>query len=84
MVRAGSPTVTLGLDDWSEQTLGSLLTVLLCATVVAGRLLDVDPFGQPGVEAAKDATRELLAAPGGAGDRDVARLLGEGNGIRCP
>jgi len=84
MVRAGSPTVTLRLDDWTEPTLGSLLMVLLCATVVAGRLLDVDPFGQPGVEAAKDATRELLTSPGGAVDRDTARLLGEGNGIRCP
>ena len=84
MVRAGSPLVTLKLDDWSPHSLGSLLMVFLCAAVVAGRLLDVDPFGQPGVEMAKDATRELLAAPGGAVDRDIARLLGEGDGIRCP
>lgn len=84
MVRAGSPAVTLKLDDWSPRTVGSLLMALLCATVVAGRLLGVDPFGQPGVEAAKVATKELLAAPGGDVDREVAKLLGEGDGIHCP
>ncbi|MHC4974120.1 MAG: glucose-6-phosphate isomerase [Planctomycetota bacterium] len=84
MVRAGSPAVTLKLDDWSPETMGSLLMALLCATVVAGRLLDVDPFGQPGVEMAKNATRELLATPGGSVDREVAELLGEGTGVRCP
>jgi glucose-6-phosphate isomerase len=84
MVRAGSPAVTLKLDDWSPHTLGSLLMALLCATVVAGRLLDVDPFGQPGVEMAKTFTKELLATPGGAVDQEVAELLGEGGGVHCP
>jgi glucose-6-phosphate isomerase len=84
MVRAGSPAITLRLDDRSAHSIGSLLMALLCATVVAGRLLDVDPYGQPGVEMAKDATRELLAAPGGAMDREVAQLLGEGRGVHCP
>ena len=65
-------------------SLGALLMVFLCATVVAGKLLDVDPFGQPGVEAAKAATRNLLAEPGGETDAEVARLLGEGGGVRCP
>ncbi|MHC4549515.1 MAG: glucose-6-phosphate isomerase [Planctomycetota bacterium] len=84
MVQAGCPAATIRLDDWSEHSVGGLLMVLLCATVVAGRLQEVDPFGQPGVEAAKVAALELLAEPGGRRDRETARLLGEGVGIRCP
>jgi glucose-6-phosphate isomerase len=84
MVRAGSPAATFKLDAWSEEALGTLLMTFLCATVLAGGLLEVDPFGQPGVEAAKVATRELLGEPGGETDRDIARLLGEGDGVTCP
>jgi glucose-6-phosphate isomerase len=35
------------------------------ATAVAGRFLDINPFDQPNVEAAKKRTREILSAPGG-------------------
>ena len=49
-----------------------------------GKLLDVDPFGQPGVEAAKIATKKLLAEPGGETDLAIGETLGEGDGIRCP
>jgi len=83
MVRAGIPTATLHLEDWSERTLGILLMSLLFATVAAGRLLGVDPYGQPGVEAAKVATKELLQKPGGARDRAIGETLGEGSGTRC-
>ena len=84
MVRAGCPAATIRLDDWSEGSLGALLMTFLGATVVAGDLLGVDPYGQPGVEAAKKSTKELLASPGGATDRAVAETLGEGRGVRCP
>jgi len=84
MVRAGCPAATLKLEDWSEGSVGSLLMTFLAATVVGGELLGVDPYGQPGVEAAKKATRELLGAPGGETDRTIATLLGEGGGVRCP
>ena len=82
MVRAGCPAATVRLDDWSERSLGALLMLLLCATYLGGELLDVDPFGQPGVEAAKIATKKLLAEPGGSLDQSIAELLGEGSGIR--
>jgi len=84
MVRAGCPTATVRFDDWSEETLGALLMTLLCATVTAGRVLEVDPYGQPGVEAAKTATRDLLGEPAGAVAAEIADLLGEGRGTRCP
>ena len=55
MVRAGCPAATIHVDDWTERSVGTLLMVFLCATVLAGSLLEVDPYGQPGVEAAKIA-----------------------------
>ncbi len=41
-------------------SLGAQFMVWEYATVVAGRLLGIDPFDQPDVESAKDATRGLL------------------------
>ena len=82
MVRAGCPAATIRLDDWSEATLGALLMTFLCATVLGGGLLEVDPYGQPGVESAKLATKALLDDPGGAEDQAIAALLGEGAGLR--
>ncbi|HEY8912999.1 glucose-6-phosphate isomerase [Lacisediminihabitans sp.] len=43
-------------------TLGAQMLVWEYATVVAGRLLGIDPFDQPDVESAKIATRALLDA----------------------
>lgn len=41
-------------------TLGAQVLVWETAVVVAGRILGIDPFNQPDVESAKDATRALL------------------------
>jgi glucose-6-phosphate isomerase len=49
-------------------TLGGLLLLWEYATVIAGRLLGINPFDQPDVEAAKKAARALLDQPPGAGD----------------
>ena len=84
MVRAGSPAATMRLDDYGEVSVGALLMTLLCTTVLAGELMGVDPYGQPGVEAAKVATKQLLADPGGEADREIAKLLGEDDGQHCP
>jgi Glucose-6-phosphate isomerase len=43
-------------------TLGAQLLVWETAIAVAGRLLGIDPFDQPDVESAKNATRSLLDA----------------------
>ena len=84
MVRAGSPAATMRLGDYGEASVGALLMTLLCTTVLAGELMGVDPYGQPGVEAAKVATKQLLADPGGEADREIAKLLGEDDGQHCP
>ncbi len=54
------PTADLILPGLSEHTLGQLLQMLMLATVVEGRLLGVNPYGQPGVEAYKRNMKALL------------------------
>ncbi|MFJ6652569.1 glucose-6-phosphate isomerase [Microbacterium sp. NPDC091313] len=43
-------------------SLGAQFVVWEYATAIAGRMLGIDPFDQPDVESAKEATRGLLAA----------------------
>lgn len=50
---AARPTADLILPMLSEHTLGQLMQMLMLATVVEGRLMGVNPYGQPGVEAYK-------------------------------
>ncbi len=49
------------------------------ATAVAGHILEIDPFDQPNVQAAKDRTNEVLAAgePDVSPRGDVEELLGQ-------
>jgi glucose-6-phosphate isomerase len=58
------PTADLVVPTRSEHTMGQLLQLLLLATVVEGRLLGVNPYGQPGVEAYKKKMQGLLKAQG--------------------
>ncbi|MGH3493131.1 MAG: glucose-6-phosphate isomerase [Sciscionella sp.] len=46
--------------------LGGLILLWECATAVAGKLLGINPFDQPDVEAAKKAARALLDEPSGS------------------
>ena len=47
------PTATIHLPRIDEFTIGQLLQMLMLATVVEGRLVGTNPYGQPGVEAYK-------------------------------
>ena len=47
------PTADLRLPVLDEYTLGQLFQMLMLATVVEGRLIGINPYGQPGVEAYK-------------------------------
>jgi transaldolase/glucose-6-phosphate isomerase len=60
LAAARAPIVEIDLPDRAE--LGAEMYRWEIATAVAGALLEVDPFDQPDVEAAKVATRELTAA----------------------
>lgn len=54
------PTADLVLPALSEHTMGQLMQMLMLATVVEGRLMGVNPYGQSGVEVYKRHRRELL------------------------
>jgi glucose-6-phosphate isomerase len=47
---ASRPTIDVGLPAVDESSLGQLMQMFMLATVVEGRLLGVNPYGQPGVE----------------------------------
>lgn len=59
---AGRPTTTIRLPAANEPALGQLMQMLMLATVVEGRLIGVNPYGQPGVEAYKRHMQRFLAA----------------------
>ena len=40
--------------------MGQLMQMLMLATVVEGRLLGINPYGQPGVEAYKKNMQRIL------------------------
>jgi glucose-6-phosphate isomerase len=54
------PTADIVLPMLSEHVLGQLLQMLMLATVVEGRLLGINPYGQPGVEVYKRNLKSLL------------------------
>jgi glucose-6-phosphate isomerase len=60
---AARPTADLVVPTLSEHTMGQLLQMLMLATVVEGRLMGVNPYGQPGVEVYRRHLRELLRIP---------------------
>ncbi|MGZ3650334.1 MAG: glucose-6-phosphate isomerase [Bdellovibrionota bacterium] len=61
VTQAGIPNCTLEVDTLDAYSLGALLYFWEIATAVAGATLGVNPFDQPGVEAAKILTKKYLA-----------------------
>jgi glucose-6-phosphate isomerase len=57
----GRPTTNLHLPQVNEYCLGQLFQMLMLATVVEGRLLKINPYGQPGVEAYKRNMNHILS-----------------------
>ncbi len=60
----GVPCMALELDELDARAVGGLIYLFEKAVAVGGRLLDVNPFDQPGVEAYKKAMFRLLGKPG--------------------
>jgi len=54
------PTADLLLPYLDEYSMGQLFQFFMLATVVEGRLIGVNPYGQPGVEAYKRHMNEIL------------------------
>ncbi len=59
---AARPTADIMLPSINEHTIGQLMQMLMLATVVEGRLANINPYGQPGVEAYKKNMMGLLKA----------------------
>jgi glucose-6-phosphate isomerase len=57
----GRPARRLSLAAFDEPTLGALLVHFILETLIAARLWNVDPFGQPAVEEGKALTRQYLS-----------------------
>lgn len=53
-------TTDLHLPAADESSIGQLLQMLMLATVVEGRLMSINPYGQPGVEKYKINMKRLL------------------------
>jgi glucose-6-phosphate isomerase len=58
------PTVRLVLERITPHAVGQLLYLLEVQTSVAGEMLGIDTYNQPGVEAGKEAARALMGAEG--------------------
>jgi hypothetical protein len=70
LVEQGSPFVDIDLPHTAA--LGAEFVRWEIATAVAGALLDIDPFDQPNVQQAKDATQALLGEYKAAGALPIA------------
>jgi len=64
LAKRGRPSATIVLPELNAFTLGQLIYLLESATVAAGLLAGIDPFGQPGVEEGKRLTYGLMGRPG--------------------
>jgi glucose-6-phosphate isomerase len=70
LAKRGRPTATLALPALNPFTLGQVLYLFEVATVAAGALAGLDPFGQPGVEEGKRLTYGLMGRPGFEAERE--------------
>jgi glucose-6-phosphate isomerase len=64
LVRAGRPVRTIDIPVLGAEAVGAVLMHFMLETILAGRVLGLDPFDQPGVELAKVLTRERLTQGG--------------------
>ena len=55
------PTADIRLPELTPYGIGELLQMLMLATAVEGRLIGINPYGQPGVEAYKKNMTAILS-----------------------
>ena len=56
----GRPTADLQMETIDDHSIGQLFQLLMLSTVVEGRLIGINPYGQPGVEAYKRNMNAIL------------------------
>jgi glucose-6-phosphate isomerase len=62
LVQAGRPVRTFDLPVLDERSVGALMMHFVLETILAARLVGVDPFDQPAVERATGIACQLIAA----------------------
>ncbi len=60
LTKQGVPNATIEVETLNETSLGALFYFWESVTAIAGALLQVNPFDQPGVEAGKLLTKQYL------------------------
>jgi glucose-6-phosphate isomerase len=70
---AGRPNANITFDKLDEHTIGAFIFMYEVQTVFAGKLLQIDPLDQPGVEAGKIATYALMGKPGFDKERAIIK-----------
>jgi glucose-6-phosphate isomerase len=63
--RNGRPVRVFSVDKVDAFTTGALMMHFMLETILAGFMMEIDPFDQPAVEQGKVLTREYLQAMGG-------------------
>ena len=64
LTQAQRPNFTINVPTIDAATIGEFFYLYELQTVMGGALLNVNPFGQPGVEAGKNATYALMGREG--------------------
>jgi len=64
LTKAERPNMRIAVSELNEYTLGALFMFFEIATAVAGELLNINAFDQPGVEESKTANFALMGKPG--------------------
>jgi glucose-6-phosphate isomerase len=64
LTQAQRPNFTISVPTIDAATIGEFFYLYELQTVMGGALLNVNPFGQPGVEAGKNATYALMGREG--------------------
>jgi len=62
------PVTRIVVPRITPRAIGGLFYMLMFQTSIAGEMLGIDAYDQPGVEAGKEATKALLGATGGIGN----------------
>ena len=57
------PNIHIQIEDYSEETFGSLVIFFERAVAISGYLLEINPFNQPGVEVYKSNMFKTLKKP---------------------
>ncbi|MBN2071895.1 MAG: glucose-6-phosphate isomerase [Candidatus Krumholzibacteriota bacterium] len=66
-ISGGLPVLTLQIPSITPDAIGNLFVFFELVVAITGRLIDVNPFDQPGVEEYKSRMFKLLGKPGANG-----------------